>query len=1359
MFTPSDTFPYIGLRPFSEEDSLYFKGRDEQILQITALLEANKFLMVTGASGDGKSSLVYAGLVPNARAGFFKARYTNWVVADFRPERTPLHNLSKTISRNLRIGNEDSAEVELRRGFSSLVELYTTSPLYVDEQGGAWRNASADKRDNLLREAANLLIVADQFEEFFTNPENYYRNAPSADSQLVINLLLETARLATNKNLPIYIVCTMRSDYIGQCAAFRGLPEFIGFSQFFVPRLKRKEMIQVVKEPAVLHGDKITNRLAERVVYDLGEGIDQLPVLEHAMNEVWIQAKHGNEELDLLHYAMAGGMPPQELPVEYRKPFDDWFSKLSSKLQEAYKHPGLSQIIDTHANKLYLSAADHYNDRHDKKITSSDAQVIIKIAFTCFTKMDEGRAVRNRMSLQEITDILARPELSWEVVGGVLDIFRETGNTFLRPYITDEVESRQLKPESVLDITHESLIRNWELLTSWAKEEFDHLTVYEDFKKQLDRWVESGKANGFLLPIGPLTFFENWHSKLNPNKYWVNRYLDPGLDHAARMKEAQQIIKRTREFLTLSARKVRVTRLVVKYGATRIAAVIGSILIIGLCGFYYRDAQQKENDNVIKTILAEGSQFLSDQRYDVDRRASFLILSEVNAPGSFRRLMDKIPSDKSFDLILEVYNQFAIKGGNPSLRKYCIQYGDSLIRTTSLRSADPGSLMDHLKAWNILATASSHYLYYYSDSDIETILQRSAGQIKEILPFALSQGFGLAQINMTLVAGGIENSLNFGAIDKEATRTLLALISPFESKGSKDRFNLYFPADKQILYSGLSNASAQGASTVGSTFKHNAGYQEVAYLYASLGKVREVKSCVDSLLKYHPNYGAFRINVLNIAAYLFKNGFRKETEELMAYYAERKKVSVKESYELMLNSCGYLDRHLFWKLVGANHNANLELLDMATVNGLFDQYFSALQKEYKTPDALNFNLALYFKHRGIILSKMAADHGGRYQFNPDSLFKMSVVHYLRVSPAYLNQTEDAYVEDFNFQVQVKQKLRRKDLFLYPDHFQKVLNSRDRPSRYFSDRFFLYLVRKQLLSQLYADKDDLSQINSWIFEYDRFNPPWFPSRLAKNYTPLNKLTLPKIDSIMTDHPRALGLNLNRLRLMLMEQYREQHMEKEMELIYQKLEPARFGPENFKEGSPRELDMFSYRVGQLTEYLAIKGRKNEAFQIMKCYPKPSNLIKAYAIAPLELLVNPLGPKEDAFQYLDSAITEVDRLKDFEFFGDDPRIAVVLSLSLAGGKDMDDLARKFVSKISLGQQNGVLQAWIMGTAMSGNYYQAFSSIPEILLSERLHYFNLILSAAAMKKENNREWMVHVTAFQKQYMWVNMSFEADLF
>jgi hypothetical protein len=93
-------------------------------------------------------------------------------VADFRPERNPLRNLSKTLARALQIDDEQSVEIELRRGFSSLLELYMSSSLYTNQQSETWKSATEDQRDGLLRTSANLLIVADQFEEFFTNPEN-----------------------------------------------------------------------------------------------------------------------------------------------------------------------------------------------------------------------------------------------------------------------------------------------------------------------------------------------------------------------------------------------------------------------------------------------------------------------------------------------------------------------------------------------------------------------------------------------------------------------------------------------------------------------------------------------------------------------------------------------------------------------------------------------------------------------------------------------------------------------------------------------------------------------------------------------------------------------------------------------------------------------------------------------------------------------------------------------------------------------------------------------------------------------------------------------------------------------------------
>ena len=313
--------PYTGLRSFTEEESLYFKGREDDIDQATQQLQRNKFLMLTGASGDGKSSLIYAGIIPNARAGFLKSKYTQWCVADLRPERTPFHNLCKSIGKQLGIANTHTVQSELNHGFSAIIDLYKNSKRHIDTNSIAWQSADDKGKAALKREAANLIILVDQFEEFFTNPENYHKGVPSGDANLVLNLLLETARIALEEDLPVYIVFTMRSDYIGQCAAFRGLPEYIGFSQFFVPRLNRTQLQQVIEEPSVLSGNRISRRLTERLIHDLTEGVDQLPILQHALNQIWHAADNGKEEMDLVHYAMVGGMAVNELPDEHVERF------------------------------------------------------------------------------------------------------------------------------------------------------------------------------------------------------------------------------------------------------------------------------------------------------------------------------------------------------------------------------------------------------------------------------------------------------------------------------------------------------------------------------------------------------------------------------------------------------------------------------------------------------------------------------------------------------------------------------------------------------------------------------------------------------------------------------------------------------------------------------------------------------------------------------------------------------------------------------------------------------------------------------------------------------------------------------
>lgn len=134
-------------------------------------------------------------------------------------------------------------------------------------------------------------------------------------------------------------------------------------------------------------------------------------------------------------------------------------------------------------------------------------------------------------------------------MGDVLNTFREEGNSFIRPFKTEDPATHQLLPHTVLDITHESLIRNWNKLNQWASKEFEYYSTFQDFQKQLNRWKKSGKSNGYLLPIGPLTYFENWYNSCKPNAGWIRRYAETKETQEESVKETEEILADTREFL------------------------------------------------------------------------------------------------------------------------------------------------------------------------------------------------------------------------------------------------------------------------------------------------------------------------------------------------------------------------------------------------------------------------------------------------------------------------------------------------------------------------------------------------------------------------------------------------------------------------------------------------------------------------------------------------------------------------------------------------------------------------------------------------------------------------------------------
>jgi hypothetical protein len=260
------------------------KRRPDQLL---GRLARNHFLAVTGPSGCGKSSLIKAGMIPALSAGFMVEGGSRWRICELRPGDRPLARLTRALaSADIlgadRTGLESIAFIEatLRRGPLGLIEIVKGAEALKD---------------------ANLLVMIDQFEEIFR-----YRDRIAADeADAFVALLLASAR---QTDVAIYVVITMRSDYLGDCALFQGLPKAVSDAQYLTPRLTREDLELAIAGPARVFGGRVEPRLLNRLINDFGTDPDQLPLLQHILARLWNIASAKPPVLTVEDYQAIGGL-------------------------------------------------------------------------------------------------------------------------------------------------------------------------------------------------------------------------------------------------------------------------------------------------------------------------------------------------------------------------------------------------------------------------------------------------------------------------------------------------------------------------------------------------------------------------------------------------------------------------------------------------------------------------------------------------------------------------------------------------------------------------------------------------------------------------------------------------------------------------------------------------------------------------------------------------------------------------------------------------------------------------------------------------------------------------------------------
>ena len=1329
MFDDFQICPYTGLRSFTEEESIYFKGREDNIEQAIEQLQRNKFLMLTGASGDGKSSLVYAGIIPNARAGFLRSKYTDWVVADFRPERNPFKNLCKSLAEQLEIENIHTVESELKHGFSALIDLYKNSPRHLDTDSAEWSEADDAGKAALKRKSANLMILVDQFEEFFTNPENYQQGAPSRESNLVLNVLLETSRIALEEDLPIYVVFTMRSDFIGQCSAFRGLPEYIGFSQFFVPRLNRTQLQQVVEEPAVLSGNKISRRLTERLIYDLTEGVDQLPILQHALNQIWHAADNGRKEMDLIHYAMVGGMPADELPEEQKKRFHDWFNNLPEEIRNCYHEPGLQNVLDTHTNKLYLESAEYYLRETGKPISNDDVKAIIKTAFTCLTKIDQSRAVRNRMTLQEITDILNRPGMDTEQVGAVLNIFREPGNTFIRPFISEETEDKKLNPGDVLDITHESLIRNWHYLEEWALEEYEDYTVYLDFEKQLNRWVKSDKSSGYLLSIGPLVFFENWYERVEPNKYWISRYLPDELGSEKKLEKADQTLSNAREFLQRSARRHAVTRTFMKYGTKKIGAVLSVILLLGLGAYGAWSAYQKQNSSVLE-FIKEDTIVLANRanlslNATVPPLVEMIVMDAVTIPKILEGIRDtdqkiKVANGIATNLILQGRNQ------PTELIFQALEAADNLLAGYSPKGQNTEELTRTLQLlYDFTITAEMNHYYMQSERSAALVRSNSERSASWALHILSEQPEGFSDIQHLHLA--IENGLNNRAFSADEVSELLSVLSPFEPGERSSWVMESYPRDRILI---------RGAQLIYGN-RHNGLYQLMAYLYAAADKPGLAIQSVDSILVnqstfFENDYNAHSENAAHVALVFYTYKHLDALDTFVEEYSSRLNWTSADFYNRLVART-YFEGTLseqFNYFAGIPRVYNTPYLKFVT-DEMLTFFFSQMREDLEqvnNPEDRNYGLALSYKNEGILKA-----FRNEIRMNPDAnsslstLFDEAVAHFRRVSESYLNQPVfiplTSSLDEATF--------ARKHLFLYPDMRMPFYygEPRQRTFQYNSAAFPTYLIESGIFEEMYSQRDTHRYFETWMQDYHA-------TMFSRDYFLREPMAVSTME-ILADHLERLNAGENA----------------DLNLLYIHLADAAFNRDNAEIGlvhlrsikTDRLLNSFQYTlpffineqsmemVAHAVAHATLHGEIDLAYSLVNVFQQQVNRSSLYGYASQRLSLQ-YRADEPAVQLIDSARTEMLRLDNPSVFQPN-RLILASALMYRDPENNRDEAYQVIK--NSGNKFNAMGYFSESHGFNEEFFEGISHIPDLVSStDKLFFYYYILHGYNINGEIDPEW-----------------------